>query len=117
MKLEAIIENKEKRRLKLEENLNAIVQQLKKFVALKIILFGSFASGDISLRSDLDLVAVMPASRTGRDWLKEIYQEIKRDVACDILVINSKEFEDLKDKRAILRDAIKKGRVVYEKGS
>ena len=32
-------------------------------------------------------------------------------------MFNSKEFEDLKDKRVILREAIKKGRVVYEKGS
>jgi predicted nucleotidyltransferase len=80
-----------------------IVAQLKKFGALKIILFGSFSSGDISLRSDLDLITIMPASKTGRVWLKEIYQEIKRDVSCDILVFNSKEFEDLKDKRVILR--------------
>jgi len=29
----------------------------------------------------------------------------------------SKEFEYLKDKRVILREATKKGRVVYEKGS
>jgi len=115
MKIEDIKANKEKRRKKLERNLQMIVPQLKKFGALKIILFGSFASGDISLRSDLDLVAVMPASKTGRDWLKEIYQDIKRDVSCDILVFNAKEFEDLKDKRVILRDAIKKGIVVYEK--
>jgi len=35
----------------------------------------------------------MPATKTGRDWLKDIYQEIKRDVACDILMFNSEEFE------------------------
>jgi predicted nucleotidyltransferase len=117
MKIEDIIENKEKRRRKLGKNLHNIVLQLKKFGALKVILFGSFASGDISLTSDLDLVAVMPASKAGRDWLKQIYEEIKRDVSCDILVFNSKEFEDLKDKRVILREAIEKGKVIYEKGS
>ncbi len=115
MKIEDIIENKEKRREKLEKNLRMIVPQLKKFGALKIILFGSFASGDITLRSDLDLVTVMPASKTGRVWLKDIYEEMKRDVSCDILVFNSEEFEDLKDKRVILREAIKKGKVIYEK--
>jgi predicted nucleotidyltransferase len=66
MKIEDIIENKEKRRRKLEKNFHNIVLQLKKFGALKIVLFGSFARGNISLRSDLDLLAVMPASKTGK---------------------------------------------------
>jgi hypothetical protein len=34
----------------------------------------------------------MPASKTGRVLLKEIYQEITRDASCDLLVFNSKEF-------------------------
>jgi predicted nucleotidyltransferase len=57
-RLSQIAAKKEDRKARLESSLVAIVQQLKNMGALRIILFGSLAHGDVALHSDLDLLAV-----------------------------------------------------------
>ncbi len=41
--------------------------------AQKIILFGSLASGDVDVNSDLDLFVLMPSAKTGKEWTDIIY--------------------------------------------
>ncbi|MEW5693550.1 MAG: nucleotidyltransferase domain-containing protein [Candidatus Hydrogenedentota bacterium] len=113
--LSEIIKRIDLRRERLKDYLADIVQQLKKMGAIKIVLFGSFISGKITPASDLDILVIMPDSKNGKQWLKQVYREIKRDVACDIFVFNSKEYEETKDKNFFLKQITKKGKVLYEK--
>jgi predicted nucleotidyltransferase len=114
--LEKIRARKEMRRKALAENLERIEKQLKDMGVLRIILFGSYASGHVRSWSDLDIIAVMPPTRTGKEWMKKIYDEIDRDVACDILAYTSDELEKTIPVSRFLRHALKTGRVIYESG-
>ena len=113
--LEKIRARKEKRRRALEENLEKIKKQLQDMGALRIVLFGSYAHGNVRSWSDLDIISVMPSTRTGKEWMRKIYDEIDRDVACDILAYTSDELEKAIPVSRFLRHALKTGRVIYEK--
>ena len=113
--LEKLRERKERRRKALEENLERIKAQLQEMGALKIILFGSFASGNINSYSDLDILALMPSTKTGKEWMGKIYAEVDRDVDCDFLAYTSEELEENIPVSRFLRHALKTGRVIYEK--
>ncbi len=113
--LRDIRERKEKRRKALEQNLPSIVEQLKALGALKVILFGSFVRGDTGSWSDLDLIAVMPPSLSGKEWRRKIYREGDRGVACDIAVYNEKEVGKTIPISSFLRHALREGRTHYEK--
>ena len=117
MTLQKIRERKEKRRKALERNLESIKRQLQDMGALRIILFGSYASGHVRSWSDLDIISVMPSTKTGREWMRKIYDEIDRDVDCDILAYTNKELEEMLPVSRFLRHALKTGRVIYESKS
>lgn len=79
-----------------------------------MIVFGSFAHGDITSSSDLDLIAVMPSTRSGKDWISKIYDEVDRNVDCDILAYTREEIDKMLPISGILRSALDTGRTVYE---
>ena len=113
--LRDIRERKEKRRKALEQSLPSIVEQLKALGALKVILFGSLVRGDTGSWSDLDLIAVMPPSLSGKEWRRKIYGQVDRGIACDIAVYNEKELEETIPISSFLRHALREGRIIYEK--
>jgi predicted nucleotidyltransferase len=115
--LESILERKEERRKALEQHLPRIVEQLKALGALKVILFGSFARGGIGLGSDLDLIAIMPSSPSSREWIRKIYAEVDRGIACDILVYSEGDLQAMLTTSRFLRHALTEGKVIYEAGS
>ena len=103
------------RRNQLENALKDIVRQLKNMGALKIIVFGSYVSGIIRRWSDLDILIVMPSTKSGKEWFKEIYDEIDTDISVDILPFTEEELKIKIKTSSFIRYAIKTGRVVYEK--
>lgn len=105
------------RKKALEKALEKIIKQLEEMGALSIILFGSYAHGRIRSWSDLDILAIMPSTSTGKEWMKKIYDEIDREVDCDILAYTDEELEKTIPVSRFLRHALKTGKVVYEKGS
>jgi len=64
--------------------------------------------------SDLDLLVLMPSTKTGKEWLKEVYRRVERDVATDILVYNEREFRENLPVSHFLQ-GVAGGRVLYEK--
>jgi predicted nucleotidyltransferase len=114
-RLTDILENKQRRRAQLEQRLALVVSQLKELGASKIILFGSLRKGEVDVTSDIDLLVVMPSTRSGQEWMNIIYEEVDRGVACDIVAYNQDEFTGQQASRRFLRDALESGRVVYEK--
>jgi predicted nucleotidyltransferase len=114
--LEDIKARKEARRKALQRSLEHITGQLRDMGALKVIVFGSFASGEITSLSDLDLIVVMPSTQSGREWMGKIYEEVDREVDCDILAYTREELEKMLPVSGILRSALSSGRTVYEAG-
>jgi len=115
-KIARILKKKGERRTKLERSLNSIVQSLKEMGAQKIILFGSLASGDVDVNSDLDLFVLMPSAKTGKEWTNIIYNDIEKKVASHIIAFNQDEFWKELPTSSFLRNILK-GKVLYEKAA
>jgi predicted nucleotidyltransferase len=110
--LDEIQDRTEERKIALRNALDRITAQLRDMGALKVIVFGSFAHGDVTSGSDLGLVAVMPSTKGGKEWRGQIYEEVDRD----ILAYTQEEVEKLLPASGILRTALQTGRTVYEAG-
>ncbi|MBU1671748.1 MAG: nucleotidyltransferase domain-containing protein [Actinobacteria bacterium] len=97
----------------LESELESVKDQLIAMGAQKLILFGSFAHGKVRRSSDLDLIAVMPATRTGREWMREIYSNLDRGVDCDILAYTEDELRETARISRFVRNALSTGRIIH----
>jgi predicted nucleotidyltransferase len=100
----------ELRKKKLNAATDHIVKQLKKMGALRIILFGSSVTGDIGETSDLDIIVVMPASKSGWEWVNEIYTKIDRKISADIIAYTPDEFERMKQESPFVQYALETGK-------
>jgi predicted nucleotidyltransferase len=116
-RLKGMLERKNRRKVALQSALNLIVKQLREMGALRIVVFGSLATGEVDVDSDIDILAVMPETRSGREWSRLVYDGVERGVASDMIVFNRKEFEAELPVNTFLRRIIDTGRVVYEKTS
>jgi len=114
MTFEEIAIRKDRQRVALQENLDNITRQLQELGALRIILFGSFATGKIHSWSDLDIVVIMPATKTSKEWKEDIYNNIDWNVGCDLLVYTMQEFESMLPVSRFLRYALQQGKVIYD---
>jgi len=112
--LEELRAQKEKRKEQLFQGLEEITQQLKEMGAVRILLFGSFARGKIGRWSDLDLLVIMPSTKSGKEWMKEIYENVERPVDCDILAHTEEELNKHIPISRFLRYVLKTGKVIYE---
>jgi len=115
--LESIKERQENRRRALEQGLTAIVAQLRDLGARKVVLFGSLARGDTGAWSDLDLLVVVPSSRSSREWTRQVYAEVERTVACDFIVYTEEDLQAMLPTSHFLRHVLKEGKVAYEAGT
>jgi predicted nucleotidyltransferase len=85
----------------------------------QIILFGSYARGDNTEKSDVDLLIVKKGLKkglelTGNLYIALFYSDI--DIAVDLLAIDSDRYEVLKDEIGLVYKTIhKEGKVVYGK--
>jgi len=113
--LQKIRARKEGRERALERELERIKKDLIDMGALKIILFGSYANGNITSSSDLDIICIMPDTRSGREWMKKIYAEIDREVDSDIIAYTEEELKRTIPLSRFLRHALETGGAIYEK--
>ncbi|MDP2871180.1 MAG: nucleotidyltransferase domain-containing protein [Bacillota bacterium] len=113
--LAEIRERIELRRRRLEEGLAVVLPQLADLGAVKVLLFGSLASATVDSDSDLDLLVIMPNTRTGKDWADTIYSEVDRRVETDFIVFNTDEYSLSLPHNSFLREISSSGRVVYER--
>ena len=100
-----------------EERIQEAVRLLKEAASpVKIILFGSYARGDISEHSDLDFLVVekeLKARRMEMVRLRRILSPLRMPV--DIIVVSANAFEDWADTPGtVIYEAASEGRVVYE---
>ena len=108
----------EQRKRLLEEELNRIVEVLKRnFDPEKILLFGSLADGNIHEWSDIDLVIVKKTGKRPLDRILEASRLINPTIGIDLLFIYTPEEFDtsVKEKFSFLTTIARKGKVLYEK--
>lgn len=106
---------KEKRKKELISELSRIIDTLKKDKEITLImLFGSLARGDISRTSDIDMIIVKGTKKRFLDRLDEVYSALVPNVALDVLVYTPEEFEAMKGRSALVINAVKEGKILYE---
>ena len=106
-----------KRAMELNSELNRIVGILKARDVDKVILFGSLVDGRVGSTSDIDLIIVDNTDKRFLDRLGDIYSAVQPRVATDLLVYTPDELERLVGESSFVREAVLRGRVVYEKNS
>lgn len=87
----------------------------KRFNPHKIILFGSYAYGQPTPDSDVDILIVMSFKGRNPEKATEIWMATKPSFPIDIMVRKPAELRKrLKMGDFFLRDVIQKGKVLYE---
>ena len=98
--------------------INDIVERIAtKFDPDKIILFGSYAAGNATTDSDLDLLIIkdtdLPRHKRSFDIQKSL---IGLKIPLDILVYTNREFESEKNESfSFINAAIKTSKLLYER--
>ncbi len=105
--------HREARREQLSIALEEIIELLKGMGALRVVVFGSFVAGRLRRWSDLDVLAVMPPTRTGGEWFRLVGDALDTDVPVDILTFTPEELESAREKSSFVRHALRTGRVVH----
>ena len=95
----------------------AVDRIVNKFSPLKIILFGSWARGEATKDSDVDLLVVLPNVEHKRKAAIQIGNTLSNlPISKDIIVTTPEEIEKYgKTVGDILRPALEEGKVLYEK--
>jgi predicted nucleotidyltransferase len=92
-------------------------QIAEKFQPDKIILFGSYAYGELHAESDVDLLVVMPAYDHTTMAIR-ITLAFEWPFSLDLIVRTPKEIErELRDGNWFIMEVVGKGKVLYEKGN
>ncbi|MFO7975454.1 MAG: nucleotidyltransferase domain-containing protein [Candidatus Hydrogenedentota bacterium] len=96
-----------------------LMRIVERFQPDRIILFGSYAKGDPTPDSDLDLLVVTPVEGSRRNKANEIDLALAdRTIPLDVLVVTPDQFEKQKDViGSIVREAVREGRTVYERAA
>lgn len=99
-------------------DIRRVVERIvREFQPEKIILFGSYARGEPSPESDVDLLVIMPFE--GKPFWKslEIMNRVDAPFSLDLLV---RRPDDAARRFAqgdpLIRDALNRGEVLYERG-
>lgn len=86
-----------------------------KFKPQKIILFGSYAYGNPTEDSDVDMLVVLSSEGNNLRKTWEILNQTQPNFAVDLLVRTPSEIEQrLAWNDLFLREIIEKGKVIYE---
>ena len=83
----------------------------------QIILFGSYARGNNTKKSDIDLLIIKKDLKNGNDIIDSIYRafyENKINISVDLLTIDYKKYNELNNKVGYIYKTIKEqGKIIY----
>ena len=107
--------------------LDNVVQSLKSSDPYKIILFGSYATGNFNEHSDIDLMIILDNDHVAKTYkerldkkmhIRQLVLEINREMPLDILVYSKAELNAIKQHGNYFIEEIERtGKVIYEKAS
>ncbi len=102
-----------------EELFTEMVRRILEIIdPIKIILFGSYASGKSGEESDVDILVIVEDIETTRRELRLKIRKALRPflIPKDIVVTTPKDVEEWKDvPQAFITSIIRKGKVIYER--
>jgi len=95
----------------------AILKKLQNYEPQKVILFGSFARGEVDEYSDLDLVVIKETPRRFVERLIEVARIVGTGFGkVDIFAYTPEEFEKMKEiGNPFIEQVLKDGITIYEK--
>lgn len=97
---------------KIEEYMEEVVKSLNPYL---VILFGSFAIGDINEGSDIDILVVADFEENFLDRIKKLMDLNKFRIPIEPLGYTPEEFNEMKNrKNAFIMEVLEKGRVMYK---
>lgn len=107
------------RRNKLERNLKKVLKALvQKYRPERIIIFGSFAKGDVGPASDIDILIVKETNKRYFDRISDVTRICDYDVGIDFLVYTPEEYDEALKSNTFFKDEIiGKGKVLYERAA
>jgi len=105
-------------KLNLESTLarRVINRIIRRYRPKKIIVFGSFARGDVHQGSDLDLVIIKNTKEKFLRRMDRVLDLCDGEIAVEPLIYTEAEFEKmLKEGNDFLETIVSEGKVVYER--
>ena len=88
---------------------------VREFRPERIILFGSYASGEPNQDSDIDLLVVLPFEGKAAYKTGEIRTKVRPEFPLDLIVRTPEQVADrLAMNDLFIRDIFAKGRILYE---
>ena len=99
----------------IEKIQNEIVEKLKPLHPQKIILFGSYATGNETQDSDIDMLVIMPFEGNPISKSAEMRLSLSSKVPIDLLVRTPQQIEHrLEIGDYFYQEILDKGKVLYE---
>jgi uncharacterized protein len=100
------------------EDIQKVVDQIiEKFQPDRVILFGSYAYGEPTEDSDVDLMVIMPFEDKGYQQSLKIRRAIEHPFPMDLLARTPDTVEwRYKGRDPIIREVIDRGKVLYDRG-
>jgi len=95
---------------------NLIERLSKKIKIEKVIIFGSRARGEEEEESDLDLLIISPdfKGKKFRERARGFYKYYELDFPVDFICFTPEEFEKMKSRATIVKEALEEGIVIDE---
>ena len=105
--------------------INDIIEKLKTINPEKIILFGSYANGNPTEYSDLDLIVVTGDNNYPKNYSEKIgiylkvsnlLSDFKKNIPIDLIVYSKPMYEKFIDLGSLFsKEVAKNGKIVYER--
>ena len=101
-----------------QKEIGNIVEELKIYKPKKVILFGSFATGDVHAGSDIDLCVIKNTNERFMDRTYQVLRLINSSFAVEPLVYTEDEFKRMKEEaNPLIARIVNEGKVLYEQKS
>ena len=91
-------------------------QIVKNYKPEKIILFGSYAYGKLTMSSDVDLLIIKKSRKKRVERIKEVLMKVESEIPLEPLVYTPKEIQErLELGDFFSQNILRKGKLLYEK--
>lgn len=97
----------------MKNQVDLILSQLKKYQPQKIILFGSYAYGNPTPDSDIDIAMIKETDKPFHNRLKEVRMILRTTQPVDIFVFTPEEFAKNQNTNPLIKEIADRGKVIY----
>ncbi len=94
-------------------DLNLIIASLKTIKAQKIILFGSYAYGQPTKNSDIDLLVVADTDKSFHERIQQARPLLPKGKPIDLIILTPTEYQKSRLANPLISEIESKGRVIY----